>query len=99
MIRFVQIGYGWAITSALCLYQSPTPFKDIHVRSLRAEDIRVLMLISRADVLEELSKNTVGIMRDVYRQLVDGPWSGLSGQCAQMMRAVNPTIFPDSVPR
>ncbi|MEP1765827.1 LysR family transcriptional regulator [Ascidiaceihabitans sp.] len=98
VIRFVQIGYGWAITSALCLYQSQTSFKDIHVRSLSDQDIRVLMLISRADVLEELSKNTVGIMRDVYRQLVDGPWSGLSGQCAQMMRAVNPKIFPDSGP-
>ena len=56
------------------------------------------MLISRADVLKELSQNTVGIMRDVYRQLVDGPWNGLSAQCAGMMRAANPTIFSDADP-
>jgi DNA-binding transcriptional LysR family regulator len=96
VIRFVQIGYGWAITSALCLYQSPTSFKDIHVRRLSSEDIRVLMLISRADVLEELSQSTVGIMRDVYRQLVDGPWDGMSAQCADLMRTANPSIFDDT---
>ncbi|MEP3296594.1 LysR family transcriptional regulator [Tateyamaria sp.] len=98
VIRFVQIGYGWAITSALCLYQSPTLFKDIHIRKLTEEDIRILMLVSRADVLEELSHTTVGLMRDVYRQLVDGPWNGLSAQCTDMMRAANPTIFAETGP-
>ncbi|MGB3279428.1 MAG: LysR family transcriptional regulator [Pseudorhodobacter sp.] len=93
VIRFVQIGYGWAITSALCLYQSPTSLKDIHIRKLGAEDMRRLMLISRADVLEQLARNTVAIMHDVFRQLVVGPWAGLSPHCAGILRAANPAIF------
>ncbi|MGB3314860.1 MAG: LysR family transcriptional regulator [Albidovulum sp.] len=93
VIRFVQIGYGWAVTSALCLYQSPAAFKGIHVRAMGEKDARTLMLISRADVLEQLARNTVAIMRDVFRQLVDGPWTELSPQCAKMLRKANPSIF------
>ncbi|MFV1531521.1 MULTISPECIES: LysR family transcriptional regulator [unclassified Phaeobacter] len=93
VIRFVEIGYGWAITSALCLYQSPAAFKGIQVRQMGEEDRRTLMLISRADVLKQLAWNTAGIMRDVFRQLVDGPWAELSPQCADLLRGANPSVF------
>ncbi|MGB5868554.1 MAG: LysR family transcriptional regulator [Albidovulum sp.] len=93
VIRFVEIGYGWAITSVLCLYQSQSSFKEIAVHPLDDQNRRTLMLISRAEALSQLADKTVGIMRNVFRQLVNGPWQGTAPQCADLMRRANPVIF------
>ncbi|MGJ5620146.1 hypothetical protein [Sulfitobacter sp. MF3-043] len=37
ILRFVQIGYGWAITSMMRLYQSPQPIRDIELHVLDIE--------------------------------------------------------------
>lgn len=93
LLRFVQAGYGWAVTSSLCLFQSPAALENVVVHPCRPEHVRNLVLLNQAGELEGLSDNAAQNLRSVFRQLVIGPWFKFSPQVSNILHAANPSLF------
>jgi DNA-binding transcriptional LysR family regulator len=98
LLRFVQAGYGWAVTSSLCLFQSPAALEDVIVHPCRPEHLRNLVLLTQQGELEELGENAAEKLRSVFRQLVLGPWFKFSPQVSDILRAANPGLFDGHKP-
>lgn len=95
LLRFVQVGYGWAVTSVLCLYQTPAALRDLSIFPAPPEACRTLMLLSRTEEMQELSRDVNQRLVKVFRELVDGPWQKMSPEAARFLRGANPDIFTD----
>ncbi|MGB7260461.1 MAG: LysR family transcriptional regulator [Albidovulum sp.] len=93
LLRFVQAGYGWAVTSVLCILQSPGALRDIDMHSCAPGDVRSLMLLNRNSETRDLAVEAAKRLAAVFRQLVDGPWQHLSPEASARLRAVNPSVF------
>ena len=92
LLRFVQAGYGWAVTSAFCLLQSPAALKDISVVHCPRSEPREFFLLNRKGEHEELSIEAAQKFSVIFNQLVDGPWSRIAPVTAQMIRDSNAHI-------
>jgi DNA-binding transcriptional LysR family regulator len=95
LLRFVQAGYGWAVTSSLCLFQSPAALEDILIYPCRPEHVRSLILLNHRGEIENLADNAAKKLQNVLRQLLIGPWAKLSPQVTGILRTANPTLFGD----
>ncbi|MGV8989005.1 MAG: LysR family transcriptional regulator [Cypionkella sp.] len=95
LLRFVQAGYGWAVTSGLCLFQSPAALEDIVIYPCRPEHVRSLFLLNHTGDMMDLADNAAQKMQNVFRELVLGPWAKLSPQVTGILRAANPALFDD----
>ena len=90
LLRFVQAGYGWAVTSAFCLLQSPAALSGITVLPCPGSDPRAFYLLNRKGEHEALAQQAAQRFTAVFNQLVDGPWSQIAPETAKMIRAANP---------
>ncbi|WP_343079119.1 LysR family transcriptional regulator [Ostreiculturibacter nitratireducens] len=93
LLRFVQAGYGWAITSTFCLFQLPSALRDIDIHPCREDQVRTFFLLNRRDETHDLAGEAARRLIHVFRRLVDGPWAAVSPLATDMIRAANPGIF------
>lgn len=93
LLRFVQAGYGWAVTSAFCLFQSPGAARDIDIHLCREDQVRTFFLLNRKEETPDLADEAAERLVRVFRRLVDGPWATLSPVATRMIRAANPDHF------
>jgi len=93
LLRFIQAGYGWAVTSAFCLFQSPAALGDIDIHRCREDQARSFFLLNRKDEAEDLAQEAAGRLVRVFRRLVDGPWATVSPAATALIRAANPEHF------
>jgi DNA-binding transcriptional LysR family regulator len=89
LLRFVQAGYGWAITSAFCLLQSPTALRDVVVLPCPNSKPRDFYLLNRIGEHTEVSKSAHEKFTSVFNQLSSGPWERIDPNTAKMIRAAN----------
>lgn len=89
LLRFVQAGYGWAVTSAFCLFQSPAAMRGFDLHPCRPQDFRRFFLLHRGAGAEGLAQEAAVRMTRVFQGLVGGPWAAISPQAAAQIRAVN----------
>lgn len=89
LLRFVQAGYGWAITSAFCLIQVPHAMKDISVLPCPNARPRHMHLLYRLGEHDHVAENLAERFRGVFSQLVDGPWQQLAPEAAAMIAEAN----------
>lgn len=90
LLRFVQAGYGWAITSAFCLLQSPTALKDLHVVACPKSTPREFSLLNRAGEHRAVATAAHEKFITVFKQLSEGPWQQIDPKTAAMIREANP---------
>lgn len=95
LLRFVQAGYGWAVTSTFCLFQSPAALRDIDIHPCGPAQFRSFFLLSRKGETPDLAQEASQRLVMVFRRLVEGPWMGISPTATAMIRAANPDIFAD----
>jgi DNA-binding transcriptional LysR family regulator len=81
LMRFVQSGQGWAITTGLCMVRYPELLENCTVLQLaNGANARYLTMLSRHNELGALPEKVAGICRDIYRdeivpQLISmAPW-------------------------
>lgn len=89
LLRFVQAGYGWAITSAFCLIQVPHAMKDIHVLPCPGARPRHMHLIYRLGEQDAIAQALAARFAEVFDQLVDGPWKQMVPEAADMIAQSN----------
>ncbi|MDE2912069.1 MAG: LysR family transcriptional regulator [Paracoccaceae bacterium] len=94
LLRFVQAGYGWAITSAFCLLQSPSALQDLTIRICPETPPRTLCLLYRDGESEPIARTAAATFRSVFHRLLASPWKRLSPEIARVIRDVNAN--PDS---
>ncbi|MBT7905789.1 MAG: hypothetical protein HN581_10205, partial [Porticoccaceae bacterium] len=81
LLRFVQSGQGWAITTGLCLVRYPELLNGCRVLQLaNGTNARHLTMLCRQNELASLPEQIAGICRSIYSdeivpQLIDiAPW-------------------------
>ncbi len=89
LLRFVQAGYGWAVTTAFCVLQSPAALNDISAMPCPKSEPREFFLLNRKGEHEELAKAAAQKFSTVFNQLVEGPWPQLAPQTSKMIREAN----------
>lgn len=89
LLRFVQAGYGWAVTSAFCLYQSPQALEKIVILSSPESSPRRFSLLHRPDDGLGLAKEVAHNFKKVFTGLSEGPWLRMSPLTAAMIQAAN----------
>lgn len=89
LLRFVQTGYGWAVTSAFCLLQSPQALNEIHVIPCPESTPRDFRLLHREGETDEVARDAADRFRAVFEQLAQGPWQSNAPIAAEMIRSVN----------
>ncbi|MCP5085426.1 MAG: LysR family transcriptional regulator [Rhodobacteraceae bacterium] len=94
LLRFVQAGYGWAITTAFCLLQSPTALKDVSAMRCPNSEPREFYLLNRKGEHEELAAAAAQRFSTVFNQLVDGPWVQIAPRTARMIAEANVDLRP-----
>ena len=87
LLRFVQAGYGWAVTSVLCIYQSPQALTGITVEPVRAAPARRFHLLCAEGTDPVCARDAAARIRGVFDALVDGPWTRISADLAAMLRS------------
>ena len=90
LLRFVQAGYGWAVTSAFCLLQSPNALSGITVMACPGSEPREFYLLNRKGEHEVLAQEAAQKFTIVFNQLVNGPWKQMAPRTSEMIRDVNP---------
>ena len=90
LLRFVQAGYGWTITSALCLLQSPKALRELRIQPCPDTSPRTLYLLHNSKDTTEIAEPIAQSCRSVFRQLLAAPWKRLSRQLADELRRSNP---------
>ncbi len=93
LLRFVEAGYGWAITSAFCLFQSPAALREIDVHRCREDQVRAFYMLNRKDEAPVLAQNAADRLIRVFQRLVDGPWTAMSPVASDLIRQANPDRF------
>jgi DNA-binding transcriptional LysR family regulator len=89
LLRFVQAGYGWAITSAFCLLQSPAALQDITILPCPQSTPRAFFLLHRPGETDAIAAGAGAKFIRVFRQLTDGPWAQIAPRTAAMIREAN----------
>lgn len=89
LLRFVQAGYGWAITSAFCLFQSPQALETIAILPCPASKPREFALLHRKGEMDETAQNVQQKFQDVFRRLITGPWHRMAPKTATMIARAN----------
>lgn len=94
LLRFVEAGYGWAITSALCLVQVPQALRGMALLPCPAPDAsapeRRFFLLDGPDGEPERAARVQAILRGVFARLLAGPWARAAPAAAGMLAAANP---------
>lgn len=87
LLRFVQAGYGWAVTTAVCLLQSPEAAAGLVVHPLQQPPRRFELLLSSRleDRGEELGARLAGLMAQMTR----GPWARRLPNAAALLARAN----------
>jgi DNA-binding transcriptional LysR family regulator len=93
LLRFVQADYGWAVTSAICLYQSPVALQSIDVVALPENMTREFSLLVQPDGNEHHKSTVAAKFTEIFQQLVEGPWSRTHAVTADHIRSANPALF------
>lgn len=71
LLRFVRAGYGWAITSGLCLVGSPELLSGIRVMNIDdGRNARYISLLSRPNELGDLPAAAADVCRSICDQEV-----------------------------
>jgi DNA-binding transcriptional LysR family regulator len=89
LLRFVQAGYGWAVTSAFCLFQSPQALETVVILPCPESAPRRFSLLYRTDEGADLAEGVARGFRRVFAALSEGPWHRLAPRTAAMIRAAN----------
>ena len=89
LLRFVQAGYGWAITSAFCLLQSPNALRDLAFVPCPNSTPREFFLLNRAGEHEEIATAAHEKFTEIFQKMSNGPWEQIDPKTAQMIRAAN----------
>lgn len=92
LLRFVQTGYGWAVTSAFCLLQSPRALNDIEVLPCPQSTPRDFMLLHREGETDAIAAEAAHRFRTVFARLAQGPWQANAPIAAQMIREANKLV-------
>ena len=94
LLRFVQAGYGWTITSALCLLQSPNALGDLRIQPCPDTPPRTLYLLHHDKDTVRIADPISRSCRSVFQQLLATPWKQLSRQLAYELHRSNPDTDP-----
>ena len=89
LVRFVQAGYGWAITSAFCLIQVPHALRDMTALPAPGSVPRHFHLLHRLGEHDAIAEGLAGKFREVFGQLTDGPWRQLAPDAVEMIAEAN----------
>lgn len=89
LLRFVQVGYGWAVTSCLCLFQSRHILPELHIAEDPGAHGRSFHLIHRKGEWDHLADEVAGRFWEVFDQLTLGPWHALAPGTSALLRAQN----------
>lgn len=88
LLRFVQAGYGWAITSALCLMQAPSAVRDLAIHECGSDQKRTFYLLWGKNAGNEASDfaNTVV---SVFWMCLEERWKEWSPDVANLFFQAN----------
>lgn len=88
LLRFVQAGYGWAITSAICLMQAPSAVRDLVIYECPPDQKRTFFLLcgKSADTIASVFSDNV---ISVFRMCLEGRWMELSPDVATLLHQAN----------
>ncbi|MDI3338839.1 LysR family transcriptional regulator [Defluviimonas aestuarii] len=89
LLRFVQSGYGWAVTSALCLLQAPSALRDLVVHDCLPDRKRSFFLLAGADTSKDISDRFAEYSRSVFRRTLAERWRESSPSLADIIREAN----------
>lgn len=89
LLRFVQAGYGWAVTSALCLLQAPSALRDLTLHECPADRKRTFHLLNGR--MNETSETTgfADVVVSVFRMCLNERWKDLSPEVATLLARAN----------
>ncbi|MCV2866176.1 LysR family transcriptional regulator [Albidovulum sediminicola] len=89
LLRFVQAGYGWAVTSAFCLFQSPGALRDLDICPCPSDHRRAFFLLGDQDALADLQPRVAERLISVFHQLLAGRWTAISPEVVSMVISAN----------
>lgn len=89
LLRFVQSGYGWAVTSAFCLLQVPSAIDDLVVHECSPQQARGFYLLGRSGVEEQEIADLAKRVISVFRECVSGRWSDAYRSIAALLVKAN----------
>lgn len=89
LLRFVQAGYGWAVTSAICLMQSPIAANEVVVHRHPSMAVRDFHLLNRRGELGGISQEARDRFLHVFGQLLNGPWETVAPCTAELLLETN----------
>ena len=92
LLRFVQSGYGWAVTSAFCLLQVPSAIDDLVVHECRPQQARAFYLLGRAGFEEQEMAGLARRIITVFRECVSGRWSDSYQSISALLVKANPDM-------
>ncbi|MCB2136001.1 MAG: LysR family transcriptional regulator [Rhodobacteraceae bacterium] len=89
LLRFIQSGYGWAVTSALCLLQAPSALRDLVVHDGLPDRKRSFFLLAGADTSKDISDRFAEHSRSVFRRTLAERWRESSPSLAEIILGAN----------
>ena len=89
LLRFVQAGYGWAITTAFCLLQSPNALRDLAFVPCPNSIPREFFLLNRTGEHDAIATAAHEKFTEIFQQMSNGPWEQIDTKTATMIRATN----------
>jgi DNA-binding transcriptional LysR family regulator len=92
LLRFVQSGYGWAVTSAFCLLQAPNAIDDLVVHECSPQHARAFYLLGRSRVGQQEMADLATRVITVFRECVTGRWLDAYRSTATLLMRANADI-------
>ncbi|MEZ5913514.1 MAG: LysR family transcriptional regulator [Paracoccaceae bacterium] len=89
LLRFVQSGYGWAVTSALCLLQAPSALRDLAVHDCLPNHKRSFFLLASAGARGEVADRFATHATSVFRLALAERWRESSSSLTELIANAN----------
>ena len=89
LLRFVQAGYGWAVTSALCLLQAPNSLPELVVYECPSQQRRTFHLLNGKKTAEQEAEGLANSVVSVFRMCLSERWNTQSPDVAALLARAN----------